>query len=90
MMTVYDLFRGKAKPEDVLQAARAKASSEEAAKLQRFYAHLYLGLYFESEGDTKRAREHIERAAGEFNGRDYMGAVARAHRELLRKKDKSK
>ena len=70
--------------------ASAKASNEDAAKLQMFYAHLYLGLYYESEGDAKKAREHIDLAAGEFNGRDYMGAVARVHRDLLRKSDKAK
>jgi lipoprotein NlpI len=90
MMTVYDLFLGKAKPDDVLKAAGAKAATADDAKGQMFYAHLYLGLYYESEGDAKKAREHIDLAAGEFNGRDYMSAVAKVHRDLRKKGDKAK
>jgi lipoprotein NlpI len=90
MMVIYDLFLGKAKPDDVLKAARAKAPSEARQKLQMFYAHLYLGLYYESQGDAKQAREHIDLASGEYRVRDYMGDVARIHRDLLRKNDKGK
>jgi lipoprotein NlpI len=90
MMMIYDLFLAKAKPEDVFKAARAKATSEAEKKLQLFYAHLYLGLYYESQGDAKQARDHIDLAAGEYRVRDYMGDVARVHRDLLRKKDEAK
>jgi lipoprotein NlpI len=90
MMVIYDLFLGKANPDDVLRAARAKAPTAGQQKLQMFYAHLYLGLYYESLGDAKKAREHIDVAVGEFGIRDYMGDVARVHRDLLQKHDKGR
>ena len=56
-----------------------------ARRDQRFYAHLYLGLYFEALGDAKLAREHITRAAEDFSENHYMGDVARVHLQLLNK-----
>jgi lipoprotein NlpI len=90
MMEVYALFQGRAKEEDVLKAAGAPARNPTFAKQQKFYAHLYLGLYYESQGDEKRAREHIDLAAGEFRVNGYMGDVARVHRDWLREKDTKK
>jgi lipoprotein NlpI len=90
MAEVYALFLGKAKPEDVLRAARAEADTPRLAQWQMFYAHLYLGLYYESQGDAKKAREHIDLAAGKYGVREYMGDVARVHRDLLRKDEKAK
>ena len=50
-----------------------------------FYAHLYLGLYYDATGDTKLAREHIFKAAA-FKADHYMGDVARVHAGLLKKR----
>jgi lipoprotein NlpI len=50
-----------------------------------FYAHLYVGLYYEAIGDRKRAREHILKAADDDKADHYMGDVARVHAALLRK-----
>jgi len=82
MMEVHALFAGKLKPEDILKAATA--GNPPAARLNRqlFYAHLYLGLYFEALGDDGKAREHITKAAGEYQTGDYMGDVARVHLQL--------
>jgi lipoprotein NlpI len=82
MMEVHALFAGKAKPEDVLKAASADATSKAQRNRQLFYAHLYLGLYFEAMSDATKAREHISKAAGENNTTDYMGDVARVHLQL--------
>lgn len=82
MMQVHALFAGKLKPEDVLKAATAGDPPPARLNRQLFYAHLYLGLYFEALGDDKQAREHIAKAAGEFQTGDYMGDVARVHKEL--------
>ena len=79
MMEVHALFAGKLKPEDVLKAAAAGDPPQPRLNRQLFYAHLYLGLYFEALGDDKQAREHIAKAAGEFQTGDYMGDVARVH-----------
>lgn len=80
MKEIHALFAGKAKPEDVLEAARA-ASGENPI----FFAHLYLGLYFEAIGDKAKTREHIFKAARDFKAEHYMGDVARVHARVLEK-----
>jgi lipoprotein NlpI len=86
MMTVYDLFRGTAKPADVLAAAEGGELSDEGRQAARFYAHLYVGLYYEAVGDAKKAAEHLALAGGKYRIGHYMGQVARVHAELLSKK----
>ena len=86
MMEVYDLFRGKAKPEDVLKAAGQGKPGSARRNNQLFYAHLYLGLYAEATGDGKRALEHLNAATDKHRIGHYMWDVARVHRNLLRKK----
>lgn len=86
MMEVYDLFGGKLKPGDVLAAAQAGSAGEELRKQQLFYAHLYLGLYHDVNGEAKEAKEHLALAAEKYRISHYMGEVARVHHELLSKK----
>ena len=62
--------------------------SPERLNEQLFYAHLYIGLYFETEGNKKKALEHIAIAAGDHPIGHYMWDVARVHRDLLRKERK--
>jgi lipoprotein NlpI len=88
LTVVYDLFRGRAKPADVLRAVEEGKPSAAELNSRRFYAHLYLGLYYQSLGDAKRALEHLatateHRIAG--GGPGYMWEVARVHRDVLRK-----
>ncbi len=85
MMEVHALFGGKAKPEDVLAAAQAGNPSAAELYQRKFFAHLYLGLYYEALGNEKLTREHIFKSAGEFKSDHYMGEVARIHAEVLRK-----
>jgi len=85
MMEVYALYGGEAKPDDVLAAARAGEPRPAELKQRLFYAHLYLGLYYEAEGDKKKALEHIAKAADDYPITHYMGDVARVHRDLLKK-----
>jgi lipoprotein NlpI len=87
MAEVHRLFAGKAKPDDVLAAAKA-ASAPGRAGEPMFYANLYLGIYFEAIGDAKQARAYIFKAAERANENGYMGDVARVHAEILRKQEK--
>src|SRR5438105_1745593 len=48
MMQIYALFAGKAKPDDVLAAAKAGTPTAAQLRRQLFYANLYLGLYYEA------------------------------------------
>jgi lipoprotein NlpI len=91
MMQVYDLYRGAAKPEDVLVAIRDAKFTREQMNRALFYAHLYLGLYYDATGDKKRALEHMTQAAQKYRIEHYMGDVARvACNELSRSLENSK
>ena len=55
-----------------------------------FYAHLYLGLYFEVEGKAEQAERYIRLAADEkLRGNpvinSYMWAVADVHAKRMKK-----
>src|SRR6185295_16769096 len=74
MREVYEMFRGTLTPEQVLSAAGTDLEAQ-------FFAHLYLGLYFEAIGIKSRALEHITIAAADRFARagGYMHMVARVH-----------
>jgi lipoprotein NlpI len=84
MRQVYDLYKGDLQPADVMKAAQADARDAKTQNQQLFYAHLYLGIYFDLLGEKKAALEHLEQAVGHRIGH-YMWDVARVHRDLLRK-----
>lgn len=85
MMQIYDLYRGKLKPDDVLAAANAGEASEPERNARLFYANLYLGLYYEVAGEAEAAKRHILLAEKHKIGH-YMWDVAHIHADLLRKK----
>jgi lipoprotein NlpI len=87
MSEIYELFAGKATPDDVLRAARADDPPAERLNERLFYAELYLGLYYESEGDARRAAEHINQAADKHKIGHYMWDVARVHADRLRARE---
>jgi lipoprotein NlpI len=89
LMEVHSLFAGKAQPEEVLKAAAAGNPTPSQLNRQLFYAHLYLGLYFEVMGKEQQARDHIAQAAETYRTEDYMGDVARVHLKLRAPKEKS-
>jgi len=86
MSQVHALFAGTAKPEDVLKAAEAVDAKSPKRNDALFYAHLYLGLYFEVTGDASKTREHILKAATDFKADHAMGDVARVHAAVLKQK----
>jgi lipoprotein NlpI len=81
MSQIYEMFRGKLSPQDVLTSAGGQLDA-------RFYAHLYLGLYFEALGSERPALEHITAAADDrFTAAGgFMHTVARVHLTLLRRR----
>ena len=95
MMQIFDLYRGKLRPDDVLAAARAGEPPPEALAGQLFYAHLYLGLFHEAAGNAELAKKFISLAADEklrtsLRINTYMWDVARVHAERLRNKKNEK
>jgi len=79
MRQVYEMFRGAMSPDMVLKAAGGRDSAQ-------FYAQLYVGLYYEALGDSRRALEHITAAAADryADAGGYMHTVAKVHLGILR------
>jgi lipoprotein NlpI len=88
MMQIYDLYRGKLKPADVLAAAEAGEPGKESLNRQLFYAHLYIGLWHEVAGEKALAKKHILEAEKHKIGH-YMWDVAHVHADLLRDHEKN-
>jgi lipoprotein NlpI len=86
MMPIYELYRGKLKPEDVLAAAE-KLSGRDQQRLGKFYAHLYIGLWHEVGGRAEEAKKHILESEKHKIGH-YMWDVAHVHAERLRAEKK--
>jgi lipoprotein NlpI len=90
LMEVYALYAGRAKPDEVLAAARAGKPAAAELNERLFYAYLYLGLYDDVAGERKQALEHLTRAVEDHRIDHYMGDVARLHRERLLQETKAK
>lgn len=81
MVQIYRMLQGTVKPEEVLSAAGKQPEA-------LFYAHLYMGLYYEALGVRDRALEHITAAAADRYAQlgGYMHMVARVHLGTLQRK----
>jgi lipoprotein NlpI len=86
MMKVLDMYAGRATPEAVLARANEGNPPAHILKNQLFYAHLYIGLYYEALGKKQGTAKHVRLAATEYFSPHYMGDVARVHWEILKKK----
>jgi len=89
MMHIFNLYRGRIEPADVLAETGRGDPSAKVLAGRQFYAHLYLGLYYEVAGDAENAKKYIDLAAApelkesrELNR--YMWDVARIHQQKLR------
>jgi lipoprotein NlpI len=85
MKQIQKLFAGKLQPADVLSTAEAVDAKTLAGKEARFYAHLYVGLWHEAEGNAKQAKAHLTTAAKDYKISHYMWDVANAHVQSLQK-----
>jgi lipoprotein NlpI len=88
MMKVHALFADSATPADVLAVATDLQLSPRQRQQAVFYAHLYLGLYYEAIDEQERANRHIMLAAEDYAVDHYMGDVARVHAERIRQAQK--
>ncbi len=88
MMQIYNLYRGKAQPEEVLKAAKAGSPTKVVLKERLFHAHLYLGLYYDAAGQRELARKHMSQAANEYYISYYLADVARLHAARLQNEKK--
>lgn len=86
MKEILELYRGDGSPGTVLEVAK-RARDDGRGGSPVFYAHLYLGLYFEAMGDSGQSKEHIDEAVGFDLQRNYMWQVARIHQGLRSESD---
>ena len=85
---IHALFAGKGTERQVLDSIKASDPGPAALARNRFYGHLYLGLYYEAQGNANKATNYIAKAAKGYEAHGYMGQVARVHHEWLAKKEK--
>lgn len=78
MREVYEMFKGSMTPDAVLAAAGQSASA-------RFYAELYVGLYYEATGNKTAGLTHLKAAASQqyASAGGYMYRVATLHPLLV-------
>jgi lipoprotein NlpI len=81
MKQVHDLFAGKGSVEAVLAAA-GDGDDTPRRRNHLCYAHLYLGLYFEALNQEAKAKEHILKAATDYEMDHYMGKTAVTHAKV--------
>ncbi len=86
LMEIYAMYQGKMTPDEVLSAARRGNPSPRELRARLFYAHLYVGLFYEAAGEQDKAEPHIRQAASEYRIDHYMGDVARLHAQRLAEK----
>jgi lipoprotein NlpI len=85
MKQVYDLFAGKGSPDDVMKAANDDKRGKEMQSHQLFYAHQYLGLYYEALGDHEKSMMHIKKSI-EHPISHYMYYVSLVHAKIRQPK----
>jgi lipoprotein NlpI len=86
MREIFEFYSGEGTEAKIFVAA--SANKDRISPLEwsdrMFYAHLYVGLYYDATGNPKLALEHMEKACGEFAQMHYMGDVARVHFNYLK------
>ena len=70
MREIYEMFRGTMKPEAMLAAGGDQPSA-------RFFAELYVGLYYDAIGDRPRAATPAQRRRQELRARRRLHASGR-------------
>jgi len=88
MAQIYEMYAGRMTPEQVLNIANQTSPSveldSEQHRLQRYYAHLYIGLYFEMLENEQASLDSMKKAAAlnPLGKTNFMGQVARVHLQL--------
>lgn len=62
MMSVLQMLQEKLSPADVIDAAVANTSAGQGRDMAKFYADLYVGLYYDSLGDNENAVKFLKRS----------------------------
>ncbi|PQO40895.1 tetratricopeptide repeat protein [Blastopirellula marina] len=98
LMEVFRLYEGKATPDQVLEDMQKSKLTGQAAAGYRFYTLLYVGLYYDAQGDDTHAVKYLAQAsdpklleASEQRISRYMWDTARlAHQEISKRVKQAK
>ena len=84
---VYNLFAGNTSPGDMTLPLPPAEDINRGEATNRYYANLYLGLYYEMTGETEKCLEHMKFAADgmPFSRDQLMGQIAAIHLRLREK-----
>ncbi len=89
-MSVYQLFQGKLTPDQVIKIVNEKSRSKAELSHNLFYAHLYVGLFYDVQNRPQEAKAQIEIACKDHMITHYMGDVARVHLLIREREAKNK
>lgn len=78
MNKVYDLYHGDCPIDEVL------ITGEKQGNKGNFYAHLYVGLYYEAMGEKERSLDFITKGVNNYPINDYMWYLGYVHEKLRR------
>ena len=59
---LWALYRGEGSAEAVMESAESGGDGEEGRGRRLFYAHYYVGKYYEAMKDFPKARDHVAKA----------------------------
>jgi lipoprotein NlpI len=85
MMTIYKMFKGEAKPDEVFKVAESGEGSKDPEQIRRFYAHYYVGMFYEATGEAKKSYDELKTAHDKYPISHYMMDVAAVHLKLRKK-----
>ena len=86
MAEIQKLFAGTMSPADVLAAADKVEEKTARGTEARFYANLYVALWYESEKDLTKRTEHLTAAVEKYKIGHYMWDVGNAHLKSIKSK----
>jgi lipoprotein NlpI len=78
MMSILQMYRGELKPKRVMEAASESSPEGVLRARAKFYADLYIGLYYDSLGQSEQAGFHLKRSL-EYGQSGYMYHAARIY-----------
>ena len=82
-MPVYRMYQGRTTPDDLLTQTQQRGGSDDEQRINLFYAHLYVALFFDAQGDTEKTQRFLTAAVRTYPCDHYMGDVARVHLQRI-------
>ena len=82
LMEIYKLVRGEVTPADVEKSIRQFTAGTSGREQAEFYGYLYLGLWFDLQGDKPKAIDYLKKSLA-ANDRGYMADVGKVHLKTL-------